>query len=60
MSDPNLNMASVLFAIGRDILNECRTIDHTKYPDMDAYHKDYEMKWNHALELIERAKSLLR
>lgn len=56
----SLAMAEQLFVIGREMICECKNMVHTDYPDMESYHKDFEMRWKRALEMIEMAKTLVR
>ena len=56
---PTEHMAEQLFIIAKEMLYECKNMIHPDYPDAAAYHKDFEMRWKHASELIDTATKLL-
>ena len=60
LTSPAVCMADQLFAIAKEMLYECKNMIHPDYPDIAAYHKDFEMRWKHATELIETATKLVR
>jgi len=59
-TSPAVCMADQLFAIAKEMLYECKNMVHPDYPDITAYHKDFEMRWKHATDLIETATKLVR
>ncbi len=59
-TSPAVCMADQLFAIAKEMLYECKNMVHPDYPDITSYHKDFEMRWKHATDLIETATKLVR
>ena len=59
-TDPMYAMAEKLFILGHTMLHECKDSIHTDYPDMDAYHKDCDVRWKRAIELINMAEKMLK
>jgi hypothetical protein len=57
---PMYVMAEHLFTLGHQMLIECKSTVHTNYPDMDSYHKDCEIKWKRAIELINMAEKMIK
>lgn len=57
---PMYAMAEKLFILGHNMLHECKDSIHTDYPDMDAYHKDCDIRWKRAIELITMAEKMLK
>lgn len=59
-TSPAMCMADQLFAIAKEMLYECKNMVHPDYPDITSYHKDFEMRWKHATDLITTATKLVR
>ena len=57
---PMYLMAEKLFMLGHTMLNECKNSTHTDYPGMDEYHKDCDVKWKRAIELINMSEKMLK
>ena len=53
-------MCSHLYELARTMLEQCSNIDHTNYKDMDAYSKDFEMRWSKAMSLIDKVNDMMK
>lgn len=56
---PEMLMADHLFVLGKGMLQDCREMVHTDYPDMKMYQEEFEMRWKRGIELIEMAQKVV-
>ena len=58
-SSPMVYMAEQIFGLGKSMLEECKSMIHTDYPDITTYQKEFEMRWKRGIELIEMAEKFV-